>query len=212
MSILILTDSSFTNYILWFKLWMKNFKIFFEIKISLRIFVTFSKTKNLSKEKISYFIPITEYYIKNIKNIKNITVFVKGSLMIWLYYSSYDMYVEAFRVLTWQLKYQKQKIYQKKTSLTSLITFWHSELHTQFQLLKIIHFSFKIFHFSFKILTKLRKFTCLKITLIFRPLYDHECTNFFCKKFFCKIINATRSLHKKKFFWYELEKWYFLIW
>ena len=96
--------------------------------------------------------------------------------------------------------------------LPSLIRFWHSELHTQFQPLKIVHFSFKILHFSFKILTKLRKFTCLKITLIFRPSYDHQCIHFFPKTFFCIIINATRRFHKKNFFWYELEKWYFLIW
>ena len=60
--------------------------------------------------------------------------------------------------------------------LPSLIKFWHSELYTEFQLLKILHFSFKI-------LTKLRKFTCLKITLIFRPWYHHQCTQFFPKTF-----------------------------
>ena len=60
--------------------------------------------------------------------------------------------------------------------LPSLIRFWHSELHTQFQPLKIIHFSFKI-------LTKSRKFTWLKITLIFRPPYCHQFSHFFPKTF-----------------------------
>ena len=67
-----------------------------------------------------------------------------------------------------------QKTFCQK--LPSLIRFWHSELHTEFQPLKILHFSFKIS-------TKLRKFTCLKIRLIFRSSYDYQCTHYFPKTF-----------------------------
>ena len=76
--------------------------------------------------------------------------------------------------------------------LSWLIKFWDSELHSEFQLLKILYFSFKI-------LTKLRIFTCLKITIIFRLSYCHQCSHFF-QKLFSKIINATTSFHKKNIF------------
>ena len=83
--------------------------------------------------------------------------------------------------------YFAKKFCQK---LPSLIRFWHSELYTKFQLLKILYFSFKI-------LTKLRKFTCLK----WHSYSDYHMiinAHIFFQKLSCKIINATRSFHKRK--------------
>ena len=88
--------------------------------------------------------------------------------------------------------------------LFSLIKFWDSELHTEFQPLKILHFSFLI-------LTKLRKFTCLKITLIFRPSYDYQYTHFFPKTFlqnnecnykFSQQKNFFENRWRNDIFWY----------
>ena len=70
----------------------------------------------------------------------------------------------------------QKKFYQK---LPSLIRFWHSELYTEFQLLKILHFSFKI-------LTKLRKFTCLQNHTHIQTIIWSSMHTLFSKNFLAK--------------------------
>ena len=86
--------------------------------------------------------------------------------------------------------------------LSGLFKYWHCELHTEFQEIKILHFSFKI-------LTKLRKITCLKITLISTPSYRLQ-WSLFTKIFFSKLINSIPSFHKKKIFIWTWEMIFFL--
>ena len=86
---------------------------------------------------------------------------------------------------------------------------------------KCVHWSYNGLNMSviFKQVNFLNFVKSLKekcsIFSVWNSVCNSECQNLinennFWQKLFCKIINATRNFHKKNFFWFELEKLYFL--